>query len=51
MEMRAVLRAVLGRVELRLWPDARGERARVHHVTQVPARGGRIAVERRLPGS
>jgi cytochrome P450 len=47
MEMRAVLRAVLGRVELRP-SDAAGEKPRVHHVTLVPSRGGRVVVERRL---
>lgn len=47
MEMKAVLRAALERVELRTTTD-RGEPARVHHVTLVPARGGRLTVERRL---
>jgi cytochrome P450 family 135 len=41
MEMKTVLRAVLQRVELRT-PDQRPEQPRVHHVTQVPARGGRV---------
>ncbi|MEA2351184.1 MAG: cytochrome family [Thermoleophilaceae bacterium] len=46
MEMRAVLRTVLERVELR--PSrARPERPRVHHVTLVPSRGGRVTVARR----
>jgi cytochrome P450 len=48
MEMRVVLREVLRRVRLRA-PAARGERARVHHVTAVPARGCRVVVEERLP--
>jgi len=46
MEMKTVLRAVLERVEL----DASGERPeqpRVHHVTQIPARGGRMIAKRR----
>jgi cytochrome P450 family 135 len=46
MEMKTVLRAVLQRVEL----DASGERPekpRVHHVTQIPARGGRMIARRR----
>jgi cytochrome P450 len=41
MEMKTVLRAVLQRVELRA-PDQRPEKPRVHHVTQVPGRGGRV---------
>jgi cytochrome P450 len=48
MEMATVLRTVLGRVALRT-TTARGEKRRVHHVTLVPSRGGRIVVERRLP--
>jgi cytochrome P450 len=46
MEMKTVLRAVLQRVELRS-PDQRPEKPRVHHVTQVPARGGRVLARRR----
>jgi cytochrome P450 family 135 len=46
MEMKTVLRAVLQRVELRS-PDQRPEKPRVHHVTQVPARGGRVVARRR----
>ncbi len=48
MEMKAVLAATLERVELREVPGARGEGTRVHHVTLVPSRGGRVVVERRL---
>jgi cytochrome P450 len=47
LEMKTVLHEVLTRVELRT-TDARGEGYRVHHVTLVPARGGRVVVERRL---
>jgi cytochrome P450 len=43
MEMKTVLRVVLERVELRA-ADARPERARLHHVTLVPARGARAVV-------
>jgi hypothetical protein len=50
MEMRTVLRTVLSRVELRE-SSARSEGTRVHHVTLVPARGARIAVERRVEGA
>lgn len=46
MEMRMVLRTVLERVQLRA-PDARPERAKVHHITLVPARGGRVVVDAR----
>jgi cytochrome P450 len=46
MEMKTVLRAVLQRVELRA-SDQRPESPRVHHVTQVPARGGRVVAGRR----
>jgi cytochrome P450 len=41
MEMKTVLRKVLEQVELRP-PDRRPEKPRVHHVTQVPSRGGRV---------
>jgi cytochrome P450 len=41
MEMKIVLRTVLQHVDLRA-PDQRAEKPRVHHVTQVPARGGRV---------
>jgi cytochrome P450 len=47
VEMRVVLREVLRRVRLRA-PSARDERAQVRHVTVVPARGCRVAVEERL---
>jgi cytochrome P450 family 135 len=46
MEMKTVLRAVLQRVELRA-SDQRPESPRVHHVTQVPARGGQVVGTRR----
>lgn len=46
MEMRAIVRAVLERVQLRA-PNARSERAKVHHITLVPARGARAVVTRR----
>jgi cytochrome P450 family 135 len=46
MEMRTVLRTVLERVELEP-TEARGEKRRVHHVTLVPSRGGRVTVARR----
>jgi cytochrome P450 len=43
MEMRAVVRTVLERVQLRA-PSMKDERAKVHHITLVPARGGRVIV-------
>jgi len=43
VEMRTVLREVLRRVRLRA-PSQRPERARVQHVTVVPARGARVIV-------
>jgi cytochrome P450 len=43
MEMRAIVRTVLQRVSLRA-PRARSERVKVHHITLVPARGGRVIV-------
>ena len=46
MEMRTVLKTVIERVDLAT-TRAPGERARVRHVTLVPARGGRIAVAAR----
>jgi hypothetical protein len=48
MEMQTVIRAVLDRVELRA-PRSRPERTRVHHVTMVPAAGGRVVVSERRP--
>jgi cytochrome P450 len=50
MEMRAIVRTVLERVSLRT-PSARDERVKVHHITLVPARGGRVIVtgRRRAP--
>jgi cytochrome P450 len=47
MEMRTVLRETFRRVELKP-TDGRGEGHRVHHVTLVPSRGGRVEVARRL---
>jgi cytochrome P450 len=49
MEMKIVLQTVLQRVELRA-PDQRAEKPRVHHVTQVPARGGRVVAVARADG-
>ncbi len=46
MEMRTVLRAILEHVELRA-PSPAPERAKVHHITLVPARGARALVVRR----
>ena len=50
VEMRVVLREVLRRVRLRA-ASRRAERARVRHVTVVPARGCRVVVSERLPAS
>jgi cytochrome P450 family 135 len=52
MEMRAIVRTVLERVSLRA-PSARSERVKVHHITLVPARGGRVIVtgRRGAPGA
>ncbi|MFL5780241.1 MAG: cytochrome P450 [Thermoleophilaceae bacterium] len=47
MEMRSVLGTVLRSVELAT-TTARPEQPRVHHVTLVPSRGGRVVVARRL---
>jgi cytochrome P450 family 135 len=47
VEMRVVLREVLRRARLRA-PSPAPERARVLHVTVVPARGCRVVVEERL---
>jgi cytochrome P450 len=41
MEMKTVLSTVLHHVELTA-PDPRPEQPRTHHVTQIPARGGRV---------
>ncbi len=46
MEMKTVLATVLGRVELTA-PARRPEPPRTHHVTQVPARGGRVVATAR----
>ena len=48
MEMAAVLRGVLSRVELAAL-DPAPERARIHHVTLVPHRGAEALVVRRRP--
>jgi cytochrome P450 family 135 len=47
MEMKAVLREVLTRVEVRA-PDPRPERIRLHNVTLVPAKGTRVVVADRV---
>lgn len=47
MEMKAVLREVLTRVEVRA-PDPRPERIRLHNVTLVPAKGARVLVADRV---
>jgi cytochrome P450 len=47
MEMKTVLSTVLRRVELRA-PDLRPERPRSHHVTQIPAHGGRVIATPRI---
>jgi cytochrome P450 len=46
MEMRAILKTVLESVQLRA-PSMRPERAKVHHITLVPAQGARAIVTRR----
>ena len=46
MEMKTVLSTVLRKVELRA-TDFRPERPRTHHVTQIPAHGGRVIATRR----
>jgi cytochrome P450 family 135 len=43
MEMKTVIATVLRAVQLRA-PTARSERIKVHHITLVPARGGRVVV-------
>lgn len=43
MEMKATLSTVLQRVQMRA-PTRRSERAKVHHITLVPAQGGRVIV-------
>jgi cytochrome P450 family 135 len=51
LEMKVVIKAVLDRVDLEA-PDPRPERARLHHITLVPARGARLTVRpRTAPGS
>jgi cytochrome P450 len=49
MEMTTVLSTVLGRVELAA-SDPRPEPPRSHHVTQIPARGGRVVATPRAAG-
>jgi cytochrome P450 len=46
MEMKTVLATVLRRIELTA-ADGRPEPARPHHVTQIPARGGRVIASAR----
>jgi cytochrome P450 family 135 len=47
MEMKAVLREVLKRVEVRA-PDPKPERIRLHNVTLVPGKGARVVVADRV---
>jgi cytochrome P450 len=46
MEIKTVIATVLEQVQLRA-PSMRAERVKVHHITLVPARGGRVIVTRR----
>ena len=46
MEMKTVLCTVLNRVELRP-AERKAEKTRVHHVTQVPSRGGQVVAAAR----
>ena len=46
MEMKTVLSTVVKQIELRA-ADRRAEKPRVHHVTQVPARGARVVARAR----
>jgi len=46
LEMKVVIKAVLERVELEA-PNARDERARLHHITLVPMRGALLTVRPR----
>jgi len=46
LEMKVVIKAVLERVDLEA-PDARDERARLHHITLVPMRGALLTVRPR----
>jgi len=51
LEMKTVIRTVVERVDLEA-PDARDERARLHHVTMIPARGALLTVRpRSAPGT
>ena len=47
LEMKVVIRAVLERVDLEA-PSPRGERARIHHLTLIPARGALLTVRSRV---
>ena len=46
LEMKVVIKAVLERVDLEA-PSPRGERARIHHLTLIPARGALLTVRPR----
>jgi cytochrome P450 len=46
LEMKVVIKAVLERVDLDA-RDTRDERARLHHITLIPAKGARLTVRRR----
>jgi cytochrome P450 len=46
LEMKVVIKAVLERVDLEA-PSHRGERARIHHLTLIPARGALLTVRSR----
>jgi cytochrome P450 family 135 len=48
MEMKTILRAVLGRVRLRA-PTLADEPVRVHHISFVPAHGAQVLVTERAP--
>ena len=50
MEMKAVLREVLLRVTVRA-PDPKPERMKLHNVTLIPAKGGRVIVADRTPAT
>ena len=47
LEMKVVIKAVLERVDLEA-PSPRGERARIHHLTLIPARGALLTVRSRV---
>lgn len=51
LEMKVVIKTVLDRVDITA-PNPRPERPRLHHITLVPMRGGRVTVRRRgAPGT